>query len=68
MQALVEFTASSFSTAQPSPFGSSIYELESGRLVSAPFDLGIAERFFAVTLKRTFPHPLLDELIAEAAT
>ncbi|MEX3017689.1 LysR family transcriptional regulator [Gymnodinialimonas hymeniacidonis] len=41
-------------------------ELESGRLVSAPFDLGIEERFFAVTLKRTFPHPLLDGLIAEA--
>lgn len=42
-------------------------ELSSGRLMTGPFELGIAERFFAVTLRREFPHPLLEELIAAAA-
>jgi len=43
MQALVEFTATSFSTSQPSPFGSSIYEVASGRLVSQAYDTVMRE-------------------------
>lgn len=38
-------------------------ELEAGRLVSAPFELAIVERFFAITLRRRYPHPLLGALI-----
>ncbi len=34
-------------------------EIASGRLQTAPFDLGISESFFAVTLPRKFPHPAL---------
>jgi len=38
-------------------------ELRSGRLVSAAFDLKIMEDFYAVTVKRTFPHPMLQTLL-----
>jgi LysR family transcriptional activator of nhaA len=42
-------------------------ELQAGRLATAPFALGIVERFFAVTLRRSFPHPLLMDLLSAAA-
>ena len=38
-------------------------EIESGRIKTAPFDLEITETFYAVTIQRSFPHPLLNELI-----
>ena len=38
-------------------------EIASGALVSAPFALGIAEPFYAVTLPRAFPHPALAGLL-----
>lgn len=38
-------------------------ELAAGRVATAPYDLGIAERFFAVTTKRSYPHPLLNDLL-----
>ncbi|MEJ6399526.1 LysR family transcriptional regulator [Yoonia sp. 208BN28-4] len=38
-------------------------EIASGLLTTAPFDLGIAEPFFAVTLPRRFPHPVLGDLL-----
>jgi LysR family transcriptional activator of nhaA len=38
-------------------------EIQSGRLVTAPFDLEIVEAFFAVTVSRSFPHPLLNSLL-----
>ncbi len=38
-------------------------EIASGRLRTAPFDLNIAESFFAVTVRRSFPHPELERLI-----
>jgi len=38
-------------------------EIASGVLVSADFDLGIYEPFFAVTLPRKFPHPALAGLL-----
>ena len=38
-------------------------EIASGRLVTAPFDLKVAESFYAVTVQRSFPHPLLAELL-----
>ncbi|MDD9910250.1 MAG: LysR family transcriptional regulator [Ahrensia sp.] len=41
-------------------------EIASGRLATAPFDLDITEPFFAVTMKRKFPHPLLEELLRVA--
>ena len=37
-------------------------EIASGRLVTAPFDLDIVEAFYAVTVPRGFPHPLLNKL------
>lgn len=37
-------------------------ELKAGILATAPFDLGISEPFFAVTLPRAFPHPALATL------
>ena len=40
-------------------------ELKAGRLATAPFKLDIVETFYAVTMRRTFPHPLLSRLIAE---
>ncbi len=41
-------------------------ELRSGSLVEAAQLDGIAESFFAVTLQRRFPNPLLAELLARA--
>lgn len=38
-------------------------EIASGVLATAPFDLGITEPFFAVTLPRKFPHPALNGLL-----
>jgi tRNA(Arg) A34 adenosine deaminase TadA len=38
MKALVEFTASSFETAFPSPFGSAIYDERGGVLVARAYD------------------------------
>ena len=35
-------------------------EIASGTLITAPFELDIVESFFAVTTRRTFPHPMLD--------
>lgn len=42
-------------------------EIASGRLATAPFDLGIVETFYAVTVKRSFPHPLLADLVSASA-
>ncbi len=39
-------------------------ELASGRLVTAPFALDIRESFYAITLRRSFPHPLLARLLS----
>lgn len=39
-------------------------ELSSGELVTAPFTLDIHESFFAITLRRSFPHPLLERLLS----
>lgn len=41
-------------------------ELAAGRLQTAPFDLNMTEDFFAITRRRSFPHPLLGDLIEEA--
>lgn len=38
-------------------------EIASGLLATAPYDLGISEPFFAVTLPRKFPHPALFALL-----
>ncbi|QGX97025.1 LysR family transcriptional regulator [Roseovarius faecimaris] len=38
-------------------------EIASGRVATAPFELGIVEPFYAVTLPRQFPHPGLAELL-----
>ena len=38
-------------------------EIANGILQTAPFDLGISEPFFAVTLPRKFPHPALAALL-----
>ncbi len=38
-------------------------EIETGQLVTAPFDLGITDRFFAITTRRSFAHPMLDALL-----
>ncbi|MEO0544911.1 MAG: LysR family transcriptional regulator [Pseudomonadota bacterium] len=38
-------------------------ELASGRLQTAPFDLGINEPFYAVTMQRKYPHPALLRLL-----
>ncbi|MEO0773602.1 MAG: LysR family transcriptional regulator [Pseudomonadota bacterium] len=38
-------------------------EIASGLLATAPFDLGIDEPFFAVTVPRRFPHPALAGLL-----
>ena len=39
-------------------------ELASGRVATAPFDLNITEQFYAVTVKRSFPHPKLAQLLS----
>ena len=38
-------------------------EIASGRIVTSKFGLDIVESFFAITVRRTFPHPLLKELL-----
>ena len=38
-------------------------EIASGRLATAPFDLGLTESFYAVTIPRSFPHPILAHLL-----
>lgn len=38
-------------------------ELTQGLLSSAPFPLDIVESFYAVTAPRTFPHPMLGQLV-----
>ena len=40
-------------------------EVASGRLAEAPFDLQIAETFYAVTARRSFPHPVVAELLQQ---
>lgn len=42
-------------------------ELAQGLLSSAPFPLDIVESFYAVTAKRTFPHPFLSTLLPTAS-
>ena len=42
-------------------------ELAQGLLASAPFALDIVESFYAVTARRTFPHPFLERLIGSPA-
>ncbi|MEM6305430.1 MAG: LysR family transcriptional regulator [Pseudomonadota bacterium] len=39
-------------------------EIAQGIIATAPFDLGIVEPFYAVTLPRDFPHPALRGLLA----
>ncbi len=38
-------------------------EIASGLLATAPFDLEIVESFYAVTVRRNFPHPALEALL-----
>jgi LysR family transcriptional activator of nhaA len=38
-------------------------EISSGVLQTAPFDLRIFETFYAITVARNFPHPLLAEML-----
>ncbi|MCC1491976.1 LysR family transcriptional regulator [Cognatishimia sp. F0-27] len=38
-------------------------ELRSGLLQRAPYSLDIMESFYAVTIRRSFPHPLLSQLL-----
>ena len=40
--------------------------IASGTVAIAPFDLDIAEPFFAVTLPRRFPHPALAQILTRA--
>ena len=42
-------------------------ELREGLLVTAPFDLDIVEDFYAVTLQRRFPNPVLERVMGSAA-
>jgi len=39
-------------------------EIANGRLATAPFDLALTETFYAITVPRNFPHPLLAGLLA----
>ncbi|MGR3501879.1 LysR family transcriptional regulator [Pseudaestuariivita sp.] len=39
-------------------------EIADGRIAAAGLDLGLVEPFYAVTVKRAFPHPRLEALIA----
>ncbi|MDJ0822642.1 MAG: LysR family transcriptional regulator [Paracoccaceae bacterium] len=43
-------------------------ELAAGRLATAPFALKVVESFYAITLRRSFPHPLLDTLLKAATS
>ncbi|MEO9827255.1 MAG: LysR family transcriptional regulator [Paracoccaceae bacterium] len=38
-------------------------EIANGSVVTAPFELGFAEPFYAITLPRRFPHPALSGLL-----
>ncbi|WP_299774127.1 LysR family transcriptional regulator [uncultured Tateyamaria sp.] len=40
-------------------------EIASEQLVTAPFDTGITDTFYAVTTRRSFPHPMLDRLLPD---
>ncbi|GGX41949.1 LysR family transcriptional regulator [Tateyamaria omphalii] len=40
-------------------------EIASGQLVTAPFNTGITDTFYAVTTRRSFPHPMLDMLLPD---
>ncbi|MEL7091153.1 MAG: LysR family transcriptional regulator [Pseudomonadota bacterium] len=40
-------------------------EIAAGQLATAPFELGITERFYAVTTRRSFPHPMLTTLLPD---
>ncbi|MEO1678316.1 MAG: LysR family transcriptional regulator [Pseudomonadota bacterium] len=42
-------------------------EIAAGTLATAPFPLDIVERFYAITARRSFPHPLIGELLGRAA-
>ncbi|WP_439137480.1 LysR family transcriptional regulator [Roseicyclus sp.] len=42
-------------------------EIAAGLIMQAPGDLGIVERFYAITAVRDFPHPAMARLIAAAA-
>lgn len=42
-------------------------EIAAGTLVTAPFDLGIVETFYAATIDRQFADPIVSELVARAA-
>ncbi len=39
-------------------------ELASGALKTAPFETGIVEAFYAITVARNFPHPALEGLLS----
>ena len=39
-------------------------EIASGRLATAPFDLGLTETFHAILARRQFPHPAALELVS----
>lgn len=43
-------------------------ELAAGRIATAPFNLNIRESFYAITVRRSFPHPLLEKLLKSAAS
>jgi LysR family transcriptional activator of nhaA len=43
-------------------------EISSGLLQTAPFPLGIVEPFYAVTVARKYPHPMLAELLSHGGT
>lgn len=38
-------------------------EIAAGSLAVAPFDLGLVETFYAITVARNFPHPVLRRLL-----
>jgi len=38
-------------------------EIASGRLATSPFELAIVEPFYALTIRRKYPHPILSELL-----
>lgn len=40
-------------------------EVATGLLAAAPFDLRIVESFYALTVRRSFPHKLLDSLLPD---
>lgn len=42
-------------------------EIASGLIEQAPFDLALTEDFYAVTVERQFPHPLVEDMLAAYA-